>query len=135
MKPLELIGGFGAAGGQDMAHGFAAKSGAAWPVSPAERQHEVNPLLHERRGVIPIHRVVPQEDVVAEQQGLLFGDVDVEVRVQLVQIPKRQIVLRGTWRSNLILVRDFSSRGWARALARVTCLAIIRPPRSASWGG
>ena len=49
-------------------------------------QHEVLPLLDQRGCAVPVERVLHDHDVVIGEELLLAGDVDVEIRVVLVQV-------------------------------------------------
>ena len=52
-------------------------------------EHEVEVLLHERGGAVPVERMLQDDHVVRDEPALFGGDVDLEVRVGLVQIVNR----------------------------------------------
>ena len=56
------------------------------PYAPTVLEDQVLPLLDEGRRAVPEERVLADDDVVGEQQILLAPDVDVEVRVGLVEV-------------------------------------------------
>lgn len=53
---------------------------------PAEGENLVLPLLEQRGGVVPEHRVLEDDHIVVGQQRLLCGDVDPEVGVGGVEV-------------------------------------------------
>lgn len=54
--------------------------------APAESEDLVLPLLEQRGGVVPEHRVLEDDHVVFGVQCLLGGDVDLEVGVGGVEV-------------------------------------------------
>ena len=57
-------------------------------IRPAMLQHQVHPLLQDRRRAVPEEGVLQDDDIVTHEQLLLALDVDVEVRISLVKIVK-----------------------------------------------
>ena len=55
-------------------------------VGPAVLQHQILPFLEQRGCAVPVERMLHHDDLVTDEQLLLTGDVDIEVRVALVQI-------------------------------------------------
>jgi len=58
-------------------------------VGEAVFEHEIEPLFQEGGATIPVERMLEDDDVVGPQELLLMGDVDVKIRVGLVEIVKR----------------------------------------------
>src|SRR5205814_2793603 len=52
-------------------------------------EHEIEPLLQERRAAIPEKRVLEHDDLVREQLLLLEVHVDLEIGIGLVKVVKR----------------------------------------------
>ena len=65
---------------------LAAEAVAARAVGPAEFEHQVDPLLQQRRHAVPVEGVLQDHDVVCEEQLLFAGHVDVAVGVGLVEV-------------------------------------------------
>ena len=91
VKSIELIRGFRAAGGQNVEGHLAFEGGAPGTIGPAEAEHQVDPLLDQRRGGIPVERMMEDDDVVGQKQALLFDHVDVEVWIDFVEIPEGDV--------------------------------------------
>ena len=53
-------------------------------------EHEVLPLLEQRRRAVPEERVLEDDHVVLDEQRLLARHVDVEVGIGLVEIVQGQ---------------------------------------------
>ena len=67
-------------------------------VGPTEGQDVVEPLLEQRRAGEPVHGVLQDDAVSAQQGGLLGGHIDVEVGVDVVHVAHGDIAterLRG----------------------------------------
>ena len=84
--PLVLVRVLGAARADGVAPRLAVQRRAAVAVRPAVREHEVLPLLHERRRAVPVERVLPHDHIVRRSSCLLARHVDVEVGIALVQV-------------------------------------------------
>src|SRR4029077_21225607 len=55
-------------------------------------QHQVFPLLQERRAAIPVKRMLKNDDIVAQQQLLLAVHVHEEIGVFFIEIVDRHIL-------------------------------------------
>ena len=76
---------FPAAGRHRPQQMFAMQRLAAVTVSPAVRQNFIDPKFEERRNAVPLHRVLPDDQIGARQRLLLGGNIDIEVGVELVE--------------------------------------------------
>ena len=81
-----LVGDLASPGRNGAQERLSAQRRALTPVGPAVLEHQVLPLLQDRRARVPVERVLEDDDVVLLEQTLLPRDVDVEVRVRLVEI-------------------------------------------------
>ena len=85
----DLVGRLGPAGGRRVDEHLAFERTAGRSVGEAVLEHQVEVLLHERGGAVPVERMLQDDDVVRDEPALLGGDVDLEVRVGLVQVVDR----------------------------------------------
>ena len=58
---------------------------AAVTVSPAVRENFIDPKFEERWNAVPLHRVLPDNQIGSGQRGLLGGDIDIEIGVKLIE--------------------------------------------------
>ena len=49
------------------------------------RQHLVHPQLEQRRYAIPLHRMLPDNQIGTGQRRLLGGDIDIKVGIELIE--------------------------------------------------
>lgn len=54
-------------------------------VSPAVRENFIDPKFEERWNAVPLHRVLPDDQIGARQRLLLGGNIDIEVRIELIK--------------------------------------------------
>lgn len=64
---------------------FAMQRRAAMTVSPAVGENFIDPKFEERRNAVPLHRVLPDDQIGARQRLLLGGNIDIEVRIELIK--------------------------------------------------
>jgi hypothetical protein len=57
---------------------------------PPVLQHEVLPLLEDRRRAVPVERELEDDDVVPDEELLFAPHVEVEARILLVQVVERE---------------------------------------------
>lgn len=84
--PARGIGLLAAASGGDQPEVLAMQGGAAGPIGPAQAQHVVEPELLQGRHAVPVDRVQHDHQPGLLQRTLFGVDVDVEVRVEAVQV-------------------------------------------------
>ena len=76
---------FAAAGGHRPHQRFTAQRDTVVPVCPAVRQHFVHPQLEQRRHAVPLHRMLPDDQIGTGQRRLLGSDIDIEIGVKLIE--------------------------------------------------
>ena len=54
-------------------------------VSPAVRENFIDPKFEERRNAVPLHWVLPDDQIGTRQRLLFGGNVDIEVRIELIK--------------------------------------------------
>ena len=72
-------------GGRHPETRLADQRGAAFTGGPAVGEHRVEPELLQRRCGVPHERVLPDDQAGFEQQFTFGGDIDLEIRVAVVQ--------------------------------------------------
>ena len=75
-----------AAGADHAQHPFAAQRFPLRTVGPAMFQYQVLPLFEEGWRAIPIKGVLQDDQIMVGQQLLFTGNVDVKIRISLVEI-------------------------------------------------
>ena len=76
---------FPAAGRHRPQQMFAMQRRAAMTVSPAVGENFIDPKFEERRNAVPLHRMLPDDQIGARQRLLLGGNIDIEVRIELIK--------------------------------------------------
>jgi len=54
-------------------------------IRPAVGKDFVDPQFEERRCAVPLHRVLPDNQIGASERLLFGGDVDVKIRIKLIE--------------------------------------------------
>ncbi|CSH34965.1 Uncharacterised protein [Shigella sonnei] len=49
------------------------------------RQNFIDPKFKKRRNAVPLHRMLPDDQIGARQRLLLGGNIDIEVRIELIK--------------------------------------------------
>lgn len=86
---VEAAGGValpGAAGGDGVENKLVFEVVPLFAVGPAMFQHQVHPLLDHGRRAIEVEGVVPDDDLMCQQQFPFTGNVDIEIGILLVEI-------------------------------------------------
>lgn len=76
---------FPAAGRHRPQQMFAMQRRTAVTVSPAVRENFIDPKFEERWNAVPLHRVLQDDQIGARQRLLLGGNIDIEVRIELIK--------------------------------------------------
>ena len=64
-------------------------------VGPAVEEHVVEPLLEQGGGGVPVHGELEDDPVGGLQGGLLGGDVDLLIGVEVVHVAHGDVVAEG----------------------------------------
>ncbi len=76
---------FTTAGGHRPHQILTAQRSTALAIGPAVSQHLINPQLQQRRYAVPLHWMLPDNQVGLLQQLLFSSDINIKVRIEFVQ--------------------------------------------------
>ena len=91
---LSGVGRFRSAGSGRGEPIFALQLMFAVAISPAALQHDIEPFFEQRWAAIPVGRVLKYDDIVLTQKFLLRLHVDIEIRIGLIEVMKRDLLDR-----------------------------------------
>ncbi|MNP39121.1 hypothetical protein D3C76_1326800 [compost metagenome] len=76
---------FTTAGSDGPQQAFALQRVTVVAVGPAVGEHFVDPQFEQWRCAVPLHRMLPDDKICAGYRLLFGGDIDVEVRIKLIE--------------------------------------------------
>ena len=76
---------FPPAGGNSPHQAFAMKRVAVVSVCPTVGENFVDPQFQQRRRAVPLHRMLPDDQIGTGERLLFGGDIDIKIRIELIE--------------------------------------------------
>ncbi|VAU69313.1 Uncharacterised protein [Klebsiella pneumoniae] len=54
-------------------------------VCPTVGENFVDPQFQQRRGAVPLHRMLPDDQIGTRERLLFGGDIDIKIRIELIE--------------------------------------------------